>query len=69
MVHERYQRPEVKDLGTKWKIFYWDYTVTPRIKRTKDRGRKTRGSARSARCHSRRSSGHVGTQQEVSQTR
>ena|GEM_PF-1618331 len=26
MVHERYQRPQVQDLGTKWKLFYWDYS-------------------------------------------
>lgn len=34
-MHERYQRAQVKDLGTKWKIFYWDYTVSPRRRRTK----------------------------------
>lgn len=35
VVHERYQRAQVKGLGTKWKIFYWDYTVSPRRRRTK----------------------------------
>lgn len=34
-MRERYQRPEVQDLGTKWKLFYWDYTVPPRRRRTK----------------------------------
>jgi len=35
VVRERYQRPQVQDLGTKWKLFYWDYTSTPRRRRTK----------------------------------
>ena len=26
MARERHQRPRVSDLGTKWKIFYWDYS-------------------------------------------
>jgi integrase len=26
VVQERYQRPSVVDLGTKWKIYYWDYS-------------------------------------------
>ena len=34
-MRERYQRPEVQNLGTKWKLFYWDYTATPRQRRTK----------------------------------
>ena len=25
-MQERYQRPEVKDEGSKWKIYYWDYS-------------------------------------------
>lgn len=29
------QRPEVKDLGTKWKMVYWDYSSKPRRKRSK----------------------------------
>lgn len=41
VVHERYQRPEVYDLGTKWKLFYWDYTATPRRKRTKSWAKST----------------------------
>jgi integrase len=34
-VQERYQRPQVQDLGTKWKLFYWDYSEGPRRRRTK----------------------------------
>jgi hypothetical protein len=30
VVREKYQRPEVKDLGTKWKLVYWDYSSKPR---------------------------------------
>jgi hypothetical protein len=35
VVREKYQRPEVKDLGTKWKMAYWDYSSKPRRKRSK----------------------------------
>ena len=35
MVQERYQRAQIQDLGSKWKLFYWDYTRTPRQRRTK----------------------------------
>jgi hypothetical protein len=35
VVRERYQRPEVKDLGTKWKLSYWDYSLRPRSRRSK----------------------------------
>ena len=35
MVQERYQRAQVQDLGSKWKLFYWDYNRTPRQRRTK----------------------------------
>jgi len=35
VVRERYQRPQVQDLETKWKLYYWDYTSTPRRRRTK----------------------------------
>ena len=35
VVHGRYQRPQVKDLGNRWKVYFWDYTTTPRRKRTK----------------------------------
>jgi len=35
VVREKYQRPEVKDLGTKWKMTYWDYSSKPRRKRSK----------------------------------
>jgi len=34
-VRERYQRPRIRDLGTKWKIFYWDYSAGQRRGRTK----------------------------------
>jgi len=35
VVQERYQRAQLQDLGSKWKVFYWDYTRTPRQKRSK----------------------------------
>jgi integrase len=35
VVRNRYQRAQVHDLGFKWKLFYWDYTRTPRQRRTK----------------------------------
>src|SRR5258708_27666978 len=35
VVRERHQRPRVSDLGTKWKIFYWDYSSGNRRGRTK----------------------------------
>ena len=34
-MQERYQRAQLQDLGSKWKVFYWDYTRTPRQRRTK----------------------------------
>lgn len=34
-MQERYQRAQVHDLGSKWKVFYWDYARTPRQRRTK----------------------------------
>ncbi len=34
-MHGRYQRPQVKDLGTKWKIYFWDYSTGSRRRRTK----------------------------------
>ena len=39
MVRERHQRPRVSDLGTKWKIFYWDYSSGNRRGRTKSWGK------------------------------
>jgi hypothetical protein len=30
LVRERYQDVKVKDFGDKWRIDYWDYTITPR---------------------------------------
>jgi integrase len=35
VVRERYQRPRIRDLGNKWKIFYWDYSAGKRSGRTK----------------------------------
>src|SRR5882724_12849894 len=35
VVRERHQRPRVSDLGTKWKVFYWDYSSGKRRGRTK----------------------------------
>jgi integrase len=35
VVRERHQRPRVKDLGSKWKIFYWDYSSGKRCAHTK----------------------------------
>ena len=34
-MRERYQRPRIRDLGTKWKIFYWDYSSGKRRGRTR----------------------------------
>jgi integrase len=35
VVRERYQRPKVQDLGTKWKLGYWDYSSGSARKRSK----------------------------------
>jgi hypothetical protein len=35
VVRERYQRPGIIDLGSKWKIVYWDYSSHPRKKRSR----------------------------------
>jgi integrase len=35
VVQQRYQRAQVQDLGSKWKLFYWDYNQSPRQRRTK----------------------------------
>lgn len=48
MVREKYQRPEVKDLGTKWKMMYWDYSSQPRRKRSKVWGKQSAPSKRDA---------------------
>ena len=34
-MQQRYQRAQVQDLGSKWKLFYWDYNQSPRQRRTK----------------------------------
>ena len=34
-MRERHQRPRVQDLGTKWRICYWDYSSSNRSGRTK----------------------------------
>ena len=45
---DRYQRPVVKDEGSKWKIYYWDYTKTPRVKRSKSWAKSNVPSQREA---------------------
>ena len=48
-MQERYQRPKVQDLGTKWKLFYWDYSDGgSRRKRTKTWAKSTVPSQREA---------------------
>ncbi len=47
VVREKYQRPEIKDLGTKWKMVYWDYSSKPRRKRSKVWG-KVQGEGKRA---------------------
>lgn len=44
VVRERYQHPGVMDLGTKWKVVYWDYGTLPRRKRSKVWGKKKASS-------------------------
>ena len=39
MVRERHQRPRVRDVGSSWKIFYWDYSSGTRRGRTKSWGK------------------------------
>jgi hypothetical protein len=48
VVRERYQKPEVKDLGTKWRMVYWDYSSKPRRKRSRVWGKQTAPSKRDA---------------------
>ena len=47
-MREKYQRPEVRDLGTKWKLVYWDYSSLPRRKRSKVWGKQRASSKREA---------------------
>ena len=47
-MQERYQRAQVQDLGSKWKLFYWDYTRTPRQRRTKSWAKSRVPSSREA---------------------
>ena len=47
-MREKYQRPKVKDLGTKWRMVYWDYSSKPRRKRSKVWGKQTAPSKRDA---------------------
>ncbi len=47
-MREKYQRPEVKDLGTKWRMVYWDYSSKPRRKRSKVWSKQTAPSKREA---------------------
>ena len=48
VVQERYQRAQVQDLGSKWKLFYWDYTRTPRQRRSKSWAKSRVPSSREA---------------------
>jgi integrase len=48
VVREKYQRPEVKDLGSKWRMAYWDYSSRPRRKRSKVWGKQSASSKRDA---------------------
>jgi integrase len=48
VVQERYQRAQLQDLGSKWKLFYWDYTRTPRQRRTKSWAKSRVPSSREA---------------------
>lgn len=47
-MRQKYQRPEVKDLGTRWKIWYWDYTSKPRRKHSKIWSKETVRNKREA---------------------
>src|ERR1700746_3488512 len=66
VVREKYQRPEVKDLGTKWRMVYWDYSSKPRRKRSKVWGKRTAPSKRDAQRNSGRS--ELITKQKVQET-
>jgi integrase len=48
VVREKYQRPEVKDLGTKWRMVYWDYSSKAPRKRSKVWGKQSAPSKRDA---------------------
>lgn len=48
VVQKGYQRAQVQDLESKWKIFYWDYTRTPRQRRTKSWSKSQVPSSREA---------------------
>jgi hypothetical protein len=50
-VRDRYQRAQVRDLGSKWKLFYWDYTRTPRQRLTKSWAKSQVPSQREAQRH------------------
>ena len=47
-MREKYPRPEVRDLGTKWKLVYCDYSSLPRRKRSKVWGKQRALSKREA---------------------
>ncbi|HMH15673.1 MAG TPA: site-specific integrase [Edaphobacter sp.] len=47
-MQERYQRAQVQNLGSKWKLFYWDYTRTPRQRRSKSWAKSRVPSSREA---------------------
>lgn len=46
--HQRPEVPEVKDLGTKWRMAYWDYSSRPRRKRSKVWGKQAVPTKREA---------------------
>lgn len=53
---KQYSTPKVKDLGNKWKVFYWDYSSAKRCAHTKELGEEqipdqSRGSAGSRSVH------------------
>ena len=48
VVQERYQRPKVQDVGTKWKMYYWDYSEGPRRRRSKSWAKSAVPSQREA---------------------
>ena len=48
VVQKRYQRAQLQDLDSKWKLFYWDYNRTPRQRRTKSWSKSQVPSSREA---------------------
>jgi len=48
VVRDCYQRPEIFEVGKKWKMVYWDYSSQPRRKRSKVWGKSVVPSRREA---------------------